>query len=95
MAGRPPGAQNKDKPFRQALKMELAAAGEDMKRLRAIARAFLDRCEQGDTQAIKELADRLDGKVPQAVVGDDEHPPVYFTQIELVAATGSNVESEG
>ncbi len=28
--------------------------------------------EKGDVPSIKELADRLDGKVPQAVVGDDE-----------------------
>jgi hypothetical protein len=26
--------------------------------------------------AFREAADRLDGKVPHAVVGDDEHPPV-------------------
>ena len=39
--------------------MELAAAGEDMKKLREIARAHIARCEAGDMQAIKELADRL------------------------------------
>jgi hypothetical protein len=27
-------------------------------------------------QAIKEFADRLDGKVPQAIVGDDEEAPI-------------------
>lgn len=26
--------------------------------------------------AIKELADRIDGKVPQGIVGDDEHPAI-------------------
>jgi hypothetical protein len=78
MAGRPPGAQNKDKPFRQALRMELAAAGEDLKRLRAIARALLDKAETGDTAAIKELADRLDGRPAQAVVGDAESDPVHI-----------------
>jgi hypothetical protein len=42
--------------------MELAAAGEDMKKLREIARVHIARCEAGDMQAIKELANRLDGK---------------------------------
>lgn len=32
--------------------------------------------EQGDVPAIKELADRLDGKVPQAVVGDGDEDPI-------------------
>lgn len=76
MAGRPPGAQNKDKPFRQALRMELAAAGEDLRRLRTIARALLDKAEAGDVASIKEVADRLDGRPAQAIVGDDEHPAV-------------------
>jgi hypothetical protein len=38
----------------------LAAAGEDMKKLREIARVYIARCEAGDMQAIKELANRLD-----------------------------------
>lgn len=33
---------------------------------------------QGDVPAIREIADRLDGKVPQAVVGDGEHDPINF-----------------
>ena len=42
--------------------MELAAAGEDLKKLREIARARIEKAATGDMQAIKELADRLDGK---------------------------------
>jgi hypothetical protein len=59
---RPPRGQQRDKPYREALRMELAAAGEDMKKLREIARVHIARCEAGDMQAIKELANRLDGK---------------------------------
>jgi len=40
--------------------MELAAAGEDMKKLREIARTHIEKAAAGDMQAIKELADRLD-----------------------------------
>lgn len=52
----------KDKPFRDALVMEIKAAGEDHKALRAIANALLLKAQEGDIQAIKEIADRLDGK---------------------------------
>jgi hypothetical protein len=45
--------------------MELAAAGQDLKKLRAIAKVHIERCEAGDMHAIKELADRLDGKPKQ------------------------------
>jgi hypothetical protein len=72
MAGRPKGSQNKDKPLRDALRMEAALleAGEDspakVGSLRYIARQQLLRaCE--DTAAFREIADRLDGKPAQAV----------------------------
>jgi hypothetical protein len=42
--------------------MELAAAGDNMKKLREISRVHIARFEAGDMQAIKELADRLDGR---------------------------------
>jgi hypothetical protein len=59
---RKPRGQQRDKPYREALRIELAAAGEDMKKLREIAKVHIARCEAGDMQAIKELADRLDGR---------------------------------
>ena len=78
---------DKDKPFRDALRMEIAEAGEDRKRLRVVARALLAKAEAGDVAAIKEVADRLDGKVAQAIIGgDDDEPAIKITRIELVAA---------
>ena len=65
---RPLGAINKDKPFRDALRMELAAAGEDHKALRAIARNLILLAQKEDIAAlpaIREIGDRSDGKVPQ------------------------------
>ena len=56
--------------------MELLAAGEDHKALRLVARELIAKAQAGDMQAIKELAERTDGKVPQAIVGDDEGDPI-------------------
>src|SRR5262245_16006979 len=73
---RHPRGQQRDKPYREALRLELAAAGEDMKKLREIAKAHIARCEAGDMQAIRELADRLDGKPAQMLEhsGPDSEP---------------------
>lgn len=60
-----PGGRGKEKPYAEALRMELAAAGDDRKELRAIARAHIDAAKAGDLQAINALADRLDGKPVQ------------------------------
>lgn len=62
---RPAGSQNKDKPFRDALRLQLAAAGDDMKALRSIADALIASAQDGDIQAIREIGDRLDGKPAQ------------------------------
>lgn len=57
--------------------MELAAIGDDHKALRAIARKLINQAmEDGKLDAIKELADRTDGKVAQAIVGDDEYDAI-------------------
>jgi hypothetical protein len=60
----------------EALRMELAAAGDNMKKLREIARVHIARCEAGDMLAIKELANRLDGRPAQIVEdsGPDSGP---------------------
>jgi hypothetical protein len=43
--------------------------------LRANAQLLLLK---GDVAAIREIADRLDGRVPQAIVGDDESDPIRY-----------------
>ncbi len=62
--------------------MASAASGEEciapVGSLRWIARQQLKKAGE-DTAAAREIADRLDGKVPQAIVGDEEHPPVNVT----------------
>lgn len=62
-----PGGRPKEKPFADALRMEIASAGADKKALRAIARALIEKAQSGDLQAITVLADRLDGKPAQTL----------------------------
>lgn len=95
MAGRPPGSQNKDKPFRDALRLELAAAGEDHKAMRIIARNLIEAASNAKNkdmlQAIREIADRMDGKPAQAIIGDNDEDPVNVLQrIERVLVNASN-----
>lgn len=72
-----PGGRPKSKPFKECLlqEAELAAQGEPCKAfkgsLRWNARQLL---EKGDVPAIKEIADRLDGKVTQGISGPDGGP---------------------
>ena len=76
--GRPLGSPNRDKPFRDALRIEIAAlqADDDRRGLRRLARALIERAAKGDVAAIREVADRLDGKVPQAIGGAGDLPPI-------------------
>ena len=73
-SGHPEG-QRRAKQFAEALRMEIAAAGDDNKALRRVARALLAEAYKGNIAAIAMIADRLDGKVPQPRGGSDELGP--------------------
>jgi hypothetical protein len=63
--GRPVGSINTQRPFADALRMELAAAGDNHRELRLIARNLIALAKSGEPsalQAIREIADRCDGK---------------------------------
>ena len=95
--GRPPGALNKGKPFRNALRMEIAALGEDHKTLRDIARNLITLAGRGEKEAlsaIREIADRLDGKSAQMNGEDDDAPAKTIRRIErrIVDPQSSNGE---
>lgn len=82
-----PGGRNKEKPFAEALRMEIADAGNNHKALRRIAAALLEKAYGGDMQAIQQVADRLDGKPAQesTVTIDDKRDSIDWTRDELVA----------
>ena len=79
--GRPVGATNKDKPFRAALVRALGIADNDPEKLDKLAEALIAKAKTGDVAALREVSDRLDGKVAQAVVGDDGSEPITLRTI--------------
>lgn len=87
MAGRPP----KERSFANMLNIAIKEAieGSDKTKLRLVADALVDKAMAGDVQAIKEIADRLDGKVPQGVIGGDEDD----APLSIVVRIGGNGSS--
>jgi len=84
MAGNANSGRGREKPFSQALRMELLAAGEDHKALRLVARQLIASASEGKLDAIKELIDRTDGKAPQAIIGGDEDDPAIKTEQTVI-----------
>lgn len=84
MAGRPPSEKTFANMLRIAISEAHATGGTN---LRAVADALVKKAIDGDVPAIREVADRLDGKVPQALIGGGENDPAIkmVTRIELVA----------
>ena len=78
----------REKPFAEALAMELKDAGPNHRKLRMIARKLIAKAEEGDLAAIVELANRTDGKVPQQLQhtgeGDDAIQMVHKIERTLV-----------
>lgn len=59
----------------------------DVVKVRRFAEALLARAMEGDIAAMKEVADRVDGKVPQPIAGDPDNPLVIERVIhEIVDA---------
>ena len=80
--GRPIGSANREKPVSDLLRVAVLSGGG--RRLRVIIEKLLDKAEQGDLQAIKEVFDRLDGKPVQAIERGDI-PIEAMTDQQLVA----------
>ena len=71
-SGAPIGNKNAEKKnhlFGDALRRIYAQKKRDITKS---CYALIDKAESGDTTALRELADRLDGKVPQAIMGTGE-----------------------
>jgi hypothetical protein len=73
--------------LRVAIKEAHADGGD---KLRKVADALVDKALTGDVPAIKEIADRLDGKVPQAIEGEMNH-----TADETIAGLLGRIATSG
>lgn len=72
-SGNPEGRPRHVKPWKEAILRAIKRREEaDPHALDKLADKLIAGVDQGDIAAIKEFGDRLDGKVPQAIIGGDE-----------------------
>lgn len=75
-----------EKLWRDAIRVAVNRAQDDPtkgKKLMALADALVAVGMAGDVAALREIGDRLDGKVPQALIGgDDEDNPIQVSVIQ-------------
>jgi len=86
-----PGGRKREKLWREALMRALARSDDgrpdgDPKALERLAARVVEMAMTGDMIAVKEIADRIDGKVAQTTIlqGDEEGGPVQISRIEYV-----------
>lgn len=68
-----PGGGKPDKLIRDAL---LGAIRQGPEKLKKGAEKLLERYSEGDLEVAKFIADRIDGKAVQPIVGSDEHDAI-------------------
>lgn len=88
-SGNPNGRPKSSKLFNDMLRLAINGADGDMAELRKIADKLVEKAVAGDIQAIKEVADRLDGKPHQSTdtkVSVDDDP--LMAVIDWVAENG-------
>ena len=95
--GRPKGAENKDKSWRDAVRAAVNELRKDedspkkVKSLRLLARRLIRKALDGDVSALKEVGDRLDGKATQQVQVDKN---IQITHIEHTIVDMPLIEGE-
>ena len=72
-SGNPEGTR-KARQFYNMLNVALNDAKANPKGLRGIADKLVKEAMKGEAWAIKEIADRLDGKPAQTIIGDEDAP---------------------
>ncbi len=94
-SGNPGGKTKSQKMFRDALVVALKRASADgVEAIQAVADGLVSKAiAYRDVQAIREIADRIDGKVPQAIGGTDELDPIRFTRIERLIVKAADTDS--
>lgn len=93
MAGAPVGNRNgakKNRLLTDALRRELVQNPDDAV---AIARKTIECAKNGEAWAQALAYERLDGKVPQAIVGDDDEAPISIQEIVIRAVDATSDRS--
>ena len=93
MAGAPIGNKNAQKGRIWNDQLRKAIAQDDGRRLRASIEQLLNLASNGEPWAIKELADRLDGRPKQTNVLESSNEPELKT-IKIVFVSPDGTESE-
>jgi hypothetical protein len=95
-SGNPGGRPKRAKLWQDAIIRAIKRREQDdPQALEKLADKLLIQVAAGDVAAMREFGDRVDGKVAQAIVGDDDEPAIRtVTRIELVALK-PNDDSEG
>lgn len=95
-----PGGRSAEKPLRDALRMELAAAERDDYKpprpytVRGIARAMIEKAQEGDIQAADKIADRIEGKVNQGVALEHSVSDPLAALLERIATHGRRIHDK-
>jgi hypothetical protein len=74
------------KQFKAAVRLAVNRTDGDKTKLAQIAEKLVEMAVAGDMQAIKEVADRTDGKATQPVGGDSDAPLTLSHEIVIRAA---------
>ena len=83
-----PGGLRKYKEFATALRMELAALGDgDQRGMRKVAASLINKALEGNIAAVKEIADRLDGKAIQQMQIEREDRIKFIAVVPEKSAT--------
>ena len=97
MAGAPEGNENAKKGFmyNSALKRALARSGKSVDGgLNKVCDQLVKAAIAGEQWAIKEVADRIDGRPAQTnILLGDEESPVVFKKIERAIIDAENTDS--
>lgn len=92
MAGRPPGEKSFTAMLRIAINEASAQGGT---KLRDVADALVTKAISGDVPAIKEIADRIDGKVTDKLDMNLGASDPLAALLESIAARGRRIHDPG
>lgn len=84
-SGNPDGGYRK-KLWREAINRATAKPVDgkvDLTKLDQLAAALIMAAEAGDIAALKEIGDRIDGKVPQTLGQSEDHENLFPTELKV------------